>query len=530
MGELMRTAELDLGASSAPAPRISSPPSSLELRGLVKSFGATQALRDVSLRFAPGKIHCLLGENGAGKSTVGKIVGGIHEADRGEILLNGAPVQIRSVAEARALGIAIVFQELSLAPDLTVAANICLGAETRSGFGLLSRRADEARCRALLKELDFNVDVRARTGGLATANQQLVEIAKALLIQPRILILDEPTAMLGAAEKRRLFAVLRRLRDAGTTLILITHHLDEVLEVGDWVSILKDGQLVDSFAVDHSVAAGHIIEKIAGRAIGAGDIRRSASLGEDVIRLEGLPGRRTVRVRRGEVVGLYGVVGCGREQIIQAISGLEPLGQGTMILDGRPYRPRTPAHAARQGVAYLPTGRARNCILPSRSIRENLTLTQLSRFRRWGLVQGRREREAARKQLASLHTRFASPEDLITSLSGGNQQKVMLGRSLGHGRRLLVLEDPTAGIDVGAKQEIYGLMRAKADEGLAVLFVSSDLRETIEVCDTIYTVYKGAIINMYEAPSFADEPAIVADVLGTAAVETAPTERSHVVH
>jgi ribose transport system ATP-binding protein len=493
----------------------------VELRHVSKRFGATQALSDVTLGIEAGTIHCLLGENGAGKSTLGKIVCGVHALDAGEIWIDGERHAMASVAEARARGIGVVFQELSLAPDLTVRENICLGTERGwLPFALLSRRAEEAHCRRLLRDLDLDVDLAARVGDLPVATQQMVEIVKAMALRPRLVILDEPTAMIGAVDKQKLFHLLRRLKAEGTAFVFITHHIDEVVEIGDHASIMKDGVLVDSFPIDASTTADTVVERLVGRRVSRVAGRRGLGAAAEVLAIRGLPagehGPQEIHVRRGEIVGLYGVVGCGRERIVAALAGLDDLGGATMTLDGAPYRPKNPAAAARRGVAYLPSGRAANGILPSRTIRENLTLTQLRRFHRGGVIAARAERAAARDQLARLRTRFASDEDPITSLSGGNQQKVLLGRSLGHARRLLVLEDPTAGIDIAAKQELHELIRARADDGLAIVFISSELVETLTVCNAVYTIFKGVVCGEYRPPSLDDEPAILADVLGSA--------------
>ncbi|MEA2780138.1 MAG: ribose transport system ATP-binding protein [Rhodospirillaceae bacterium] len=493
----------------------------VEVRNISKRFGATRALRDVSLSFQPGEIHCLLGENGAGKSTVGKIIGGVYDSDDGEVRLDGTRALLRSVADARAAGVAVVFQELSLALDLTVRENICLGTERRRHpLDLLRRKDEEQRCGALLRELDVSINLSARVGDLAVANQQMVEIAKAMLLRPRVLILDEPTAMLGAVEKVKLFEILRRLKAEGTTFVFITHHIEEVIEIGDRVSIMKDGALVDSFPIDSSISADFVVEKLAGKQVSRTRSARRTSAMDDVLSIANLPGREgahgEICVRRGEIVGLYGVVGCGRERIVRALVGLDDLLPATIALNGATYRPRDPAAAARQGVAYLPSGRASNCILPTRSIKENLLLTQLRKFHRAGFLANAAERDAGLEQLAQLRTRFASQEDPITRLSGGNQQKVVLGRCLGHASRLLILEDPTAGIDIAAKQEIHDLMRARADDGLAILFVSSDLAETLLLSDVVYTIFKGRVCGEYRPPGPADEPAILADVLGSA--------------
>jgi ribose transport system ATP-binding protein len=488
--------------------------------GLSKHFEATRALQGVSLSFFPGQIHCLLGENGAGKSTLGKILGGIYEPDAGEILIAGEPVALRGVAEARALGIAVVFQELSLAPDLSVVENICLGTERRRHpLSLLHPRAERARCEKLLDELGLSVDPDARLRDLPTPHQQLVEIAKALSLRPRLLILDEPTAMLGAIEKQKLFAILRRLRQDGTAFIFITHHIEEVVEIGDHVSIMKDGMLIESFPMTPSIDPAFVVEKLAGQRVMRNDAKGRRCQGEELLRIRNLPARRgglvDIEVRRGEVIGLYGVVGCGREDIAQSVVGLSA-SRFSLAFNGKDFRPGNPDAAARRGIGYLPVGRARNCILPTRSIRENLLLTQLKAFQRGGLLRESAEKPVAETQLRRLGVRYGKQEDPITSLSGGNQQKVLFGRCLGNAHNLMILEDPTAGIDIAAKAEIHELIRKRVEEGVAAILISSDLGETISICDKVYTLFKGQVVNEYVGPSLEDQPSIIADVLGSA--------------
>jgi ribose transport system ATP-binding protein len=499
-------------ASSAAEPLV-------RIERLAKSFEATRALVDVSFDIRPGTIHCLLGENGAGKSTVGKILAGVHRADAGRVLLGGAPAAPRNVAEARALGIAIVFQELSLAPDLSVRENIFLGSEGIGGLRFARARAERAKCAALLAPLELEVDPDARLGDLPVAQQQLVEIAKALQAAPRLLILDEPTAMLGMVEKRRLFDVLRRLRAAGTAILFVTHHLDEVMALGDCVTVLRDGRLIETFALDGSVSAEAIVERVSGRRpVAAGD--RHPHDERVLLTIAGVRDRdgreTTIELRRGEIVGLYGVVGSGCEAIAAEVAGLRRAKARRLALAGRPYRPASPAEAAAAGVGYLPSGRAANGIFPSMTVRDNLMLTQLRPLQRAGWVDVAAERRSAVAQLACMKTRMASAEAPITSLSGGNQQKVVIGRCIARGATLMVLEDPTAGIDVGAKHDIHQILRERAREGVAVLMVSSDLPETLQLCHTVYTVYDGCIVGVYREPTIEMQEAIVADVIGQA--------------
>ncbi|MDB6085422.1 MAG: transporter related protein [Gammaproteobacteria bacterium] len=492
----------------------------LQVSGLSKRFGATVALDGVGMAFSPGKIHCVLGENGAGKSTLGKIIGGIHSNDAGTIAIEGQEVTLGTVHRARRFGIAVVFQELSLAPDLSVRANLLLGVEPHAHpFARLRRASERERVLAVLKRLKVNVDAEDRIGPLSVATQQLLEVAKVLIRHPRMIVLDEPTAMLNEAEKQNLYAVLSGLRAEGATIALITHHLEDVEALADHVSIMRDGRVVDSFAVAGRADSKMIAEKLSGvRAVRARDVAKPPAGEAPLLRIEGLRdragGAAPLDVRRGEIVGLYGVVGCGAERVVNALAGLRPASDIQVTLDGCFQVLRTPTQARRLGIAYLPTGRASNCILPTRSIRENLNVSLLSHYSRAGFIFRRREAAGTRLQLAASAVKYADDQDEIVRLSGGNQQKVLVARTLRAGSRLLILEDPTAGIDIEAKRQIQEAIRARAAEGVAVILVSSDLPETIELVDTLVTLYAGRVVSRYPSPQPRDKAAIVADVIG----------------
>ena len=489
------------------------------LDGISKRFGSTQAVKNVSLRFRAGEVHAILGENGAGKSTVGKIMGGLVQPDEGTLFLDGKAIRLKNVADARNLGFAMVFQELSLVPDLTVRENIYLGMESaRHPFALLQRKAEEERCRALFAEYNFDFDLNSRARSHSVANQQLIEVVKALAGRPRVLILDEPTAMLGVRENEKLLSIIRSARSQGLAVIFITHHAEEVVEVADRVSLMKDGALVDSFPMTDDIDAAFIVTKLAGRSGSARARREKPAPGPEVFAIHDLSGRgdrhADISVAGGQVVGLYGVVGSGCERIGRAAVGLADIRPSAMTLAGRNYRPGSPAHAARSGVSYLPSGRAANCILPSRSTRENLMISQLDQIQAYGVLKDGVEHEMTKSLLARFRTRYADYDDAITSLSGGNQQKVMIARCLGRASKLIVLEDPTAGVDIGSKQDIHELVRDQAASGLGILLISSDLRETIAISDVIYTVIRDQIVRKYVNPTIDDEADIIADVLG----------------
>jgi ABC-type sugar transport system ATPase subunit len=493
-------------------------PSAVRVDGLYKSFGSTRALQGASLELAGGEVHALLGENGSGKSTFAKIVAGVHRPDRGTILRDGSAVTIDNPAAARAAGIGMVFQELSLAPDLDIVDNIFLGRERRSRIpALLDRRGEEGTCRAILDQLGLAFDPRQPVRRLGMAQKQMLEIGKALSLDPKVLILDEPTASLTRPEIEQLFAAIKRLRDACTAVLYVTHHLREVLEIADRVSIMRDGRVVADRAVTRATTEEELVELLIGKAPSLRPAAPTRSTRAPLLEVTGLQTAGadvSFHIDDGEIVGLYGVVGCGREEVGRALVGLHPIIAGAITFGGAPYRPANPADALAKHVSFLSSDRKQEGILPNRTIRENLTLSSLRAITRFGWLEERYERQAANERLATLGVKYGSAENLITTLSGGNQQKVLFGRALLAEPRLLVLEDPTAGIDVGARHDLYRIIRARAECGMSFIWMSSDLTETLTLCDRVYAMYDGRIVSEIAAPTMVDEDQLLAAVLG----------------
>lgn len=494
-------------------------PPALSAAGLYKSFGSTRALQGASLELEAGRIRALLGENGSGKSTFAKILAGAARADKGRILRAGRPVTVADPAAARRLGIAMVFQELSLAPDLDIVDNMFLGREHRRRLPFFfDRSGEELACRSMLAQLGLPLDPRRPVRGLGMAQKQILEIGKALSQRPEILILDEPTASLTRREIEQLFALIARLRAAGTAILYVTHHLREVLEIADQASIMRDGRIVADLDVTAATTEQELVELLLGKPPSGHAAAPTAAARTpllEIIRMRTLRASDvSLRVDRGEIVGLYGVVGCGREEIGRALVGLHSVLSGDIRLAGAAYAASNPADALAKGVGFLSADRKQEGILPHRSIRENLTLSNLRSLSRGGFIHAPRERAAASEQLSALRVRYASAEHSIGSLSGGNQQKVLFGRALSAAPRLLVLEDPTAGIDIGAKQDLYRTIRNRAVEGLSFLWMSSDLTETLTLCDRIYAMYDGRIVTELAAPTMADEERLLAAVVG----------------
>lgn len=496
----------------------------LRISGLTKRFGATLALNNVSIQFQAGEIHCVLGENGAGKSTIGKIVSGLFAADEGSIWYDNQQVAFSSSREARHAGVVMVYQELSLAPSLSVRANLWLGAEKGKTLLSLTRKSQEVRrVQEVLTQLGLaHIDMEQAVSHFPVAIQQLIEIGKSLMSQPRVIIFDEPTAMLGAVEKERFFTVLRTLRESGLASVLVTHHIDDVIAVSDRVTIMRNGHVVDGFPVTGEIDADFIVTRLTGKAPGSHSFSdKGTEKFLPLLDFENLPvssgGNRVFTVGHGEIVGIYGVVGCGGEALLQNLVGYLPTPNDASVrfrLNGYEWRPKNVADALKKGVAWLPAGRASNCVYPSLSIAENLMMTQLKGFTRAGFINIRQTEATADVLLQQCGVKYANKHDLLTSLSGGNQQKVLLARAMASAQKVLVLEEPTAGVDIDAKHEIHQRIRALAVTGVSVLMLSSDLVETMTLCDTVWTMFHGSIVRTYRNPDENDKASIIADVVG----------------
>jgi ribose transport system ATP-binding protein len=463
-----------------------------------KSFGGTRVLEDVTLALAPGSVHAILGENGAGKSTLMKILAGVERPDQGTLELDGAPYAPHGPLDARQRGVAIVHQELSLCPHLGVSDNIVLGAEPRR-FGWLSRRAARERARralALLGGGAATLALDARVGALSAAEQQLVEIARALAADDcRLLIVDEPTSSLGRDEVERLFATLATLRERGLTIVYVSHFLDEIRRVADEYTVLRDGRVVASGRVSDTTNE-ELVSAMAGQAVAA-STKRERTPGERLLSLEDVAGVRlpksaSLELRRGEVLGLAGLMGSGRTELFRAIFGLDSVRRGVVRV-GAASGPASPSRRLAQGVGLLSEDRAREGLALGLSIGRNLTLSRLGALGRYGFVSPAREQTAAARWIERLGIRARSGEQRVSELSGGNQQKVAVARLLYHDVDVLLLDEPTRGIDVRSRGEIHRLIDELCAAGKGVLMVSSHLDELIAVCDRIAVMHKGVL-------------------------------------
>lgn len=465
----------------------------LRLRGVSKAFGATQALDRVDFTVRAGEIHALIGENGAGKSTLMKVLSGVVRPDCGDMVYQGSSYRPRGPADAQASGVAMIYQELNLAPDLSARANLMLGLESGSGAGLLDGKAERQRVEAALRKLGHEgLDTEIPVHRLSVAEQQVVEIARACLRDVRVLILDEPTSSLGRADIERLFGFLRELRTEQVAIVYISHFLEECRELADCYTVLRDGQTVADGRME-DVAEGELVRCMVGRSLGE-LYPRVEGPGEKVLfRLES-ENELPLSVRSGEILGLAGLVGAGRTRLLRELFGLESLRGRTVSWPGRALERARPADSLRAGVGLLSEDRKAEGLLLNRPVSDNLLLTNLTAYRRRGLLARHALLERTRHWMRELKVKTAGPEEPVGRLSGGNQQKVALGRLLEHDTEILLLDEPTRGIDVNSKRQIYERIAALAASGKGVILASSYLPELLGLSHVIAVLRRGRIV------------------------------------
>jgi rhamnose transport system ATP-binding protein len=471
-------------------------PPRAELRGISKRFAATQALDDVSLDLLPGEVHALVGENGAGKSTLVKIVAGVHQPDSGTIWLDGQETQIQGPAHARSLGIAVVHQEPRLFPDLTVAENVFIGHAPSGRFGTIDWRSLRREAASLFAQLDVRLDVGAPVRGLSMADQQLIEIAKSLSLDARVLILDEPTASLSAHEVERLFTIVRRLRDRGVAVLFVSHRLDEVFVLCDRATVFRDGRHVVTTPTT-GLTTADLVRHMVGRAVTLFP-KVDTPAGAVLLEVAGLSRAGAFRdvsfdLRAGEIVGFAGLVGAGRTEVARVLFGIDRPDGGQIKLDGRPVSFASPSAAMHAGVAYLPEDRHQEGLILDFSITQNVTLPILPRLFPRLFVHPATERAIAGDYAGQLSVRMTGVGQLAGALSGGNQQKIVLAKWLASRPRVLILDEPTRGIDIGAKVEVHRIISELAASGLGIILISSDLPEILAMSDRILVLHEGRI-------------------------------------
>ncbi len=489
----------------------------LRLTNVAKAFGGIQAVRGVSLDLHAGEILALCGENGAGKSTLAKMLAGEIAPDAGTIALDGQEVVLPDPATAHQMGIAVIYQELNYVPTLTVAENVLLGRLPRRG-PFVDWDAVYREAREILAPLAPHLDPRLPLTSLPVAERQVVEIARALSLKARVIVMDEPTAALSEQEVQRLFALVRQLADAGVSIVYISHRLDEVFSLADRVAVLRDGALVADWPVA-ATSRAEVVRAMVGRRVEELYPRRASIPGEPLLEVRGLSrGDRLMdvsfTVRAGEIVGVFGLLGSGADTLVKALFGAVRADRGEVIVEGRSLGLPTPSRARRAGIALVPGERKEEGLVLDMTVRENLSLSTLGAISEWGFIKRRDERVRAIDMVRALQVRTPGIEVPVGRLSGGNQQKVVLGRWLQARPRVFVLEEPTRGIDVGAKVEVYRLMEELAEEGAAILLVSSELPEILSMSDRILTIADGRLTAEYQRGAVTQEE-VLDSAIGT---------------
>jgi rhamnose transport system ATP-binding protein len=496
----------------------------LELKNIAKRFGGVEVLHSVSFALRPGEVHALLGENGAGKSTLIKVITGVHQPDGGEIYLDDKRVHFDDPLQARLAGIAAIYQELSLCPDLNVAENIFLGRQPttiggRIDWSKLYREADR-----LVTSLGVHLDLRIKARNLSIAQMQSVEIARAFSLNARILIMDEPTSSLTLNEVAELFGLVRRLRDEGTAIIFISHRLEELFDVADRVTVLRDGSYVDTRLVK-DVTRDELVRLMVGRTISNLFPKQEVKPGEVALKVEhltqaGIFEDISFELRRGEILGMAGLVGAGRTDVARAIFGVIPPTSGTIEVEGQQVKITSPQQAINLGLAYVPEDRQLHGLVPAMNITSNISLPILKQYARRGWLLDKAERSAALSASQQMEVRANSIWQIARTLSGGNQQKVVLAKWLSTKPRILILDEPTRGIDVGTKAAVHALMSKLAAEGIAILMISSELPEVLGMSDRIIVMHEGRMTGHFSRAEATQEKII------SAATQVATTRRA----
>lgn len=482
----------------------------LEMRGISKGFPGVIALDNVSLSIGKGEVVALCGENGAGKSTLMKILGGVYQPDAGEILIDGQPVRIQGVNDSMKYGVAFIHQELNVLGNLDVAANVFLGREPKNAIGLIDAKKIHAAAAPYIERLGLNVSTRTRLDRLSIAHQQMVEIAKALSLNARIIIMDEPTSSLTLTETKRLLGLVCELSEQGVSVVYISHRLGEIDECADRIVVLRDGKNAGEIT---GTQATHdrLVSMMVGREIKNFYVAPSGTRTPGFLKVRNAvsslhPGKSvSFDAARGEILGFAGLVGAGRSELAKVISGLDHSPGKEITLDSQKLAINTPRDAINNGIYLAPENRRTEGLVVDMTIRENISLPSLTSFAPFGLISYGRERETATQQIASLKVKTPGPEVRVLNLSGGNQQKVVLGKWLAMSPRVMILDEPTRGIDVGAKAEIYRLMRELADKGAVILMISSDMEEVLNVSDRIAVMHEGEISGVLERADCKEE-------------------------
>jgi ABC-type sugar transport system ATPase subunit len=483
----------------------------LEMKSIAKHFDGIRALEDVNLSVGRGEVHALVGENGAGKSTLIKILSGFYTRDSGTVFIDGKEILLRSPAESWAAGISVIYQDFDLAPNLSVAENLLLGRESTRA-GLLRRSANTRRAEEYLQAADMHIDTRRLVGELTIAQRQLVAIARALSYSARLLVMDEPTSALSVEDSEHLLRLIAQVRRDGTSVIYISHKMEEVFAVADVITVLRDGQCVGTRRTRDTTRA-EIVSLMVGRELESFFTKQDRVRDEMLLEVEGIsvPGvfsDVSFRLRHGEILGIYGLKGSGRSEIAASIFGLQPVSGGRILVEGRTLAKGSARRAIKAGIGMIPEDRALLGLFPNMNVRENVSIALLDRCSSMGFLRKGQERSTVLDYARRMSIRMSGPEQMISTLSGGNQQKAILARWLAREPILLILDEPTVGIDVGAKAEIYRLMDELAQGGMGLLLISSELPEVIGMSDRILVVNAGRIVGEFSRAEATEEKII----------------------
>jgi len=476
----------------------------LKMTKISKQFPGVKALSKVDFSVEAGEVHCLIGANGAGKSTLMKILTGVYQKDEGDIEFQGKAINMDGPAKSRDIGISIIYQELSLIEHLSVAENIFLGTYLKPRFGIMSWRKLREEVKRILDRLGIDIPPDRTVADLSSGHKQIVELAKALASDAKLIIMDEPSTTLSQKEVETLFQVIGDLKRQGITIIYISHKLEELFAVGDRVTVMRDGKYIATNRLS-DITQDELVELITGNKASKQEAARGNAEFEELLRAEGLHTDAVsdidLRLGKGEILGLYGLVGSGRTEVLKAIYGADPIKKGSIYIHGRKRSIRSPSKAIEAGMGLVPENRKTEGALLHLSVKENAIVTAHSRLSKFSVLQPERVKEVVAEHIAKLNIKTASQDTLMVNLSGGNQQKVIISRWLICDSEILLFDEPTQGIDVGAKEEIYRIMKSLATEGKGIIVVSSELNELIQVCNRILVMYSGRIVGEFADPS-----------------------------
>ncbi|WP_319469038.1 sugar ABC transporter ATP-binding protein [uncultured Trichococcus sp.] len=467
------------------------------MNGITKSFGTNSVLRGVDFTIKAGEVHALMGENGAGKSTLMNILTGLHKPDAGEILIDGTPKQFDSPKEAENFGLSFIHQEMNTWPEMTVVENLFLGNEIKNAIGWIDNKKMRALALETFRELGVTLDLDEEVKNLSVGQQQMIEIAKSLLSDGEVIIMDEPTAALTEREIEVLFRIIQNLKQKNVAIIYISHRMEEIFKISDRITVMRDGVSVDTKRTADTTN-DEVVRKMVGRDLADYYPAKTSTIGPIVFEAKNLSSERkfqdvSFQVKSGEIVGFSGLMGAGRTEIMRSIFGIDPLDGGEMYLEDKKITITSPNDAIRQGIGFLTENRKEEGLILDYSISENISLPSIDGFRKNGLIDTQAEKDFVELLMERLQVKAEGRDDIVSGLSGGNQQKVVLAKWIGIGSKVLILDEPTRGVDVGAKREIYQLMNELADRGVAIIMVSSDLPEVLGVSDRIVVVHEGEI-------------------------------------